>query len=133
MAKYRRKHKFLTTLLEKSDFISVENFTKSVTNQKIDVAKRKVSWLRCHERQLIKEQVILLFMKSDLNQEHQPVKIEKRGEGRKPSIKDIALPVMWPDGRPLSTEKLEDLKELYKLVPRDTPDFYKVVLLSNTA
>lgn len=133
MAKCRRKHKFLITRLEKSDFVSVENLVKAVTNRKVDVAKSKVSWLSCHEIQLIKEQPTTLFMKSDLSQEYQIVNIEKQGRGRKPSIKDIELSPLWPDGRPLSSEKLKDLTELYKLVPQDVQEFYKVLLSSNTA
>lgn len=72
-------------------------------------------------------------MKSDLFQEHQIVNIKKKqGRGRKPSIKDIELPPLWPGGKALSAEKLKDLKELYKLVLKDAQAFQKTLLSSNT-
>lgn len=53
--------------LEKSDFVSVDNLVKAVTNLKVDVGKNKGSWLNCYEIQLIKEQTTNLLMKSDLS------------------------------------------------------------------
>ena len=133
MAKCRRKRKFLITRIQKNDFLSVENLVKAITNRKVDVAKNKVSWLSCHEILLNKDQPTTLFMRSNLIQEHQKVSIEKQGKGRKPSIKDIELPLLWPHGKPISSEKLKDLKEMYKLIPKDVQQFYKVILSSITA
>lgn len=115
MAKCRRKYKFLITRLEKTDFVSVDNILKAVTNRKVDVVKNKVSWLNCHEIMLIKGQPTTLFMKSSLYQEHQIVNTEKQGRGRKPSIKDIELSPLWPDGKPLSTEKTKRSKRIAQI------------------
>jgi len=133
MAKCRRKRKFLITRIGKNDFVSVENLVKAITNRKVDVSRNKVSWLSCHEILLSKDQPTTLLMRSNLSQEHQIVSIEKQGKGRKPCIKYIELPLLWPQRRALSLEKLKDLKEMYKLIPKDVQQFYKTILSSNTA
>ncbi|KAG8251668.1 hypothetical protein J6590_074929 [Homalodisca vitripennis] len=53
------------------------------------------------------------------------VDLEKRKKGRQQrSFKDIQLDHLWPTGKPLSKEKIKDLKEILKLVPQDLKYFY---------
>lgn len=51
--------------------------------------------------------------------------ITKKCKGCKQEYdKSIELPLLWPNGKPLSTAKLNDLKELLQLVPPDAKHFY---------
>lgn len=135
MERCRRKKKFVVVRYTKEHFVSVENIMKSITNRKTDETKQKVSWLDCHEIELQKTAPAILLMKTDVDNSIKPqrVNIEKSGKGRKPVLKDIELPLLWPEGKPLSIEKSADLKYILKLVPKDAKDFYKFLLVSKTS
>lgn len=64
-------------------------------------------------------------MKSKLDGEPQVIDITKGGKGRKqkPNFA-LDLPVLYPSGRELSAAKVQDLKELLKLIPSDAKSFY---------
>lgn len=64
-------------------------------------------------------------MKSNIHDDsYSQVNIGKKGKGRKSIIKEIELPLLWPNGKPLSLEKVKDLREILKLVPHDAKAFY---------
>lgn len=58
-----------------------------------------------------------------LDSAYTEVFIEKGGKGRKPVLKEVDLPPLWPVGKALSVEKNKDLKEIFKLFPQDATPF----------
>lgn len=52
------------------------------------------------------------------------VDIGKRTKGRRASIARILLPLLWPEGKALSKEKINDLKDLLSLIPKDAKPFF---------
>lgn len=68
-----------------------------------------------HEILLEKSQPFLLKMYEMPGADFKIVNIQKRG---KPiSLKEIRLEKLWPEGQPLSKEKVKDLTELLKFLP----------------
>lgn len=69
--------------------------------------------LDTHEILLEKSNPNVIKMKS-YGENFRTVNIEKKGA---PALKDIQLEKLWPNGKPLSKEKIKDLKELLRYVP----------------
>lgn len=64
-------------------------------------------------------------MKSKLTDDAKNIDISKGGKGRKKPIDfESTLPLLHPEGRELSTEKIKDLKDILKLIPSDAKPFY---------
>ncbi|KAL4713786.1 hypothetical protein ACJJTC_012303 [Scirpophaga incertulas] len=125
MENCRRKNKFVVTRLEKDDFQSVAPLQNSITNRKSDVDKQKISWLSTFEIELRRSEPTKLFMKSNLDEEARVVDISKGAKNRKQKPNFVLdLPILYPNGRELSSAKIQDLKELMKLVPSDAKAFY---------
>ncbi|KAF2903716.1 hypothetical protein ILUMI_02459 [Ignelater luminosus] len=57
MVKCKGKKKFMIVHLQADDFVSVENLIKAITGRKMDLERKKVSWFKCHEMKLHKEQL----------------------------------------------------------------------------
>ncbi|KAJ0177334.1 hypothetical protein K1T71_007343 [Dendrolimus kikuchii] len=125
MQNCRRKNKFVVTRLQKDDFKSVTPLQNIITNRKCDENKQKISWLSTFEIELRRDEPLKLFMKSKLEEEPQVIDISRGGKGRKQKSNfAIDLPILYPTGRELSTAKIQDLKELLKLIPTDAKGFY---------
>ncbi|KAG8312693.1 hypothetical protein J6590_108190 [Homalodisca vitripennis] len=126
MKECRKKNKFVVNKLEKHEMVSIDKLLENITNRKVDSNKEKVSWLETHEIKILKSEPFVLYMKTDATKENvQVVDLEKRKKGRQQrSFKDIQLDHLWPTGKPLSKEKIKDLKEILKLVPQDLKHFY---------
>ena len=105
--------------------VSVRLLEKSITNRKVDLNKTSISWLKTHEININKERPTILYMKNHvLDDNFFEVNIEKMGKGRKRDLKLIDLPPLWPEGKPLSAEKIKDLKDMCILIPQDAKSFY---------
>lgn len=104
------------------EFFSTKKLEAAITNRKKDVNKVKINWLDTHEILLEKSEPFKIKMRKTIDSEFQTVCIKRRG----PSIdfKNIELEELWPMGRPLSVEKVIDLKELLELVPDEKKSFY---------
>ena len=121
----RNKNKFIVNKITREDIVSVINLERAITNRKVDINKQSISWLKTHEIVLKKDKPYVLFMKNNIKDEtYAQVDIEKKTKGRKPNLKEIMLPLLWPNGKPLSSEKIKDLKEIMKLIPQDAKVFY---------
>lgn len=125
MRNCRRKNKFQVTKLTKDDFFSIESIQNQITNRKCDIQKQKISWLDIFEIELNKNEPTILHMKSKLTDDAKNIDIGKGGKGRKKPIDfESTLPLLHPEGRELSTEKIKDLKGILKLIPSDAKPFY---------
>lgn len=128
----RRKNKFVINRITAQDMVSVVNLERAITNRKSDVNKEHINWLKLHEITLKKENPTLLFMKiHTADSVYTEVNIEKGGKGRKPVLKEVNLPPLWPKGKALSVEKIKDLKEILKLVPQDAKPFFNFLKTVN--
>lgn len=123
MEKCRVRNKFVVNRMSSLDFFSVKTLEKEITNRKIDLNKKKISWLETHEIVIEKSQPGIIKMRNKIDGPFQCVNIEKRG-GSLSSVGTIELEQLWPDGKPLSTEKVADLKKLLYLVPDEFKPFY---------
>lgn len=125
MQNCRRKNKFIVTKFTKTDFLSVEPLLKNITNRKKDINKEKISWQKTFEIEIRKSDPNKLNFKSDITSETIPiVDITKHSKDRQTSSKNIELPPLYPDGRPLSLAKIKDLKDMLSLIPKDAKPFY---------
>lgn len=64
----------------------------------------------------------MIKMRNKVDGEFQCVDIKKRGQPI--DFKHIDLDKLWPNERVLSTEKMNDLKQLLELVPDEKKNFY---------
>ncbi|KAH9631331.1 hypothetical protein HF086_007666 [Spodoptera exigua] len=120
MRNCRRKNKFEVTKHTKDDFFSIESIQNQITNRKCDIQKQKIFWLDTFEIELVKNEPTMLHMKSKLTDVAKSIDICKGGKGRKNQIDfETALPLLHPEGRELSTEKIKDLKDILRLIPSD--------------
>lgn len=131
MQECRITNKFTVNRMSGGDFFSVKNLEKEITNRKVDINKKKINWLETHEIVLEKSQPGIIKMKKKIDGEFQCVNIEKRG-GNISDFGKIDLDLLWPDGKALSKEKIENLKEILKLVPEEHKQFYSFLDLVTT-
>lgn len=120
----RLENKFQVNRLSSEDFFSVKELEKLITNRKVDVNKQKINWMETHEIRLEKSQPNILKMKRKMNDDFQSVDIAK-GSANKIDFGRVELEPLWPNGRPLSKEKLKDLQEMMELVPKKYKYFYE--------
>lgn len=111
--------------MEKEDFVSTEKLEKNITNRKMFINKVKVNWLKTKHIQIRKDNVHSVFMSSDNNEEYQELYIGRKFKGSAlPLCSELLIP-LWPDGKPITQAKLDDLKSMFSLIPEDCLSFYK--------
>lgn len=120
----RIENKFCIERLHGDDFFSVKQLEEATTNRKKDTDNVKVSWLDTHEILIEKSDPFTIKMRKHFQGVFQSVNIKKRGPPI--DLQSIELDNLWPFGKPLSDEKVKDLKELLKLnlIPNDKKEFY---------
>ncbi|KAJ2940817.1 hypothetical protein O0L34_g5819 [Tuta absoluta] len=113
--------------MQKNDFVSSSKLESLVTNRKKAVDGSKISWLKTKEIVLKKEDMFSIFMRPDLDEktEYTVVNIKKNTRGRQIVLRKELMDPLWPTGKPIPTPKLQDLKSLMHLIPRDDQGFYK--------
>lgn len=105
------------------DFVSIEKLEKNITNRKVFINKVKVNWLTTKNIQIRKD-VHSVFMSSGNNEEYQELYIGRKFKGSVlPLCSEFLIP--WPDGKPITQAKLDDLKSMFNLIPEDCLSFYK--------
>lgn len=127
MRNCRIKNKFQVNRLSSDDFFSVQKLEELIVNRKMDVNKQKINWMETHEILLEKSHPNIIKMKRKFKDEFQSVDIAKRGTNVI-DFESVELDRLWPNGRPLSKAKLEDLKEMMELVPDKYKYFYEFLL-----
>lgn len=131
MRECRKKNVIEVNRMSSENFFSVECLEALITNRKVDVNKEKVSWLDTHEILIEKNQPGILKMRKDFSSPFQTVNIKKNK--RELDVKDTVLGALWPNGRPISQEKLKDLKDMIELVPQEHRHFYERLNTVKTA
>lgn len=85
-----------------------------ITNRKTDINKQKINWMETHEILLDKRHLTIIKMRRRLDDEFQVVDLAKSNGT---DFDSVELGQLWPNGRPISQAKKEDIKELLQLVP----------------
>ncbi|XP_022816992.1 uncharacterized protein LOC111349897 [Spodoptera litura] len=120
-----KKTPLVPVKMEKEDFVSTEKLEKNITNRKLFVNKLKVNWLRTKHIQLRKDNVHSIFMRSDDIEEYQELYIGRKFKGSMLPLSSELLIPLWPDGKPITQAKLNDIKSMFNLIPEDCLSFYK--------
>lgn len=127
----RKRNALVVHRMEKEDFIGTKMLEAVTTNRKVDTEKGKINWLKTREVVIRKDKPLSIFMKSEFHQvSHVEINIErKQGRGRPfiqplQSLSEHLIP-LWPTGKPISKPKLEDLKFLLSLIPKDARAMYR--------
>lgn len=105
------------------EFFSVDNLLKYTTNRKTDCNKAKISWMETHEIVMEKSNPLTIQMKKQVDGESQSVNLTKKGCDVM-GFKQIELEKLWPEGRPLTPEKVKDLKSMMYLIDDEAKPFY---------
>lgn len=124
MKSCRIKNQFEINRLSSQDFFSVRKLEELITNRKVDVNKQKINWMETHEILLNKAQPHIIKMKRKIDDDFQIVDIAKINS-KTINFGKVELEQLWPNGRPLSEAKLNDLMELMELVPDKYKYFYE--------
>lgn len=111
--------------MKTEDFLSTNKIKKKLVNRKVCVNKKKINWLKTKEILIEKEKPYSIFMKTTESVEFQELNIEKRAKKISLEISDKDLTLLWPNGKEIPQVKLDDLKSMFDLIPKDCIAFYK--------
>lgn len=92
----------------------------------VNFNKLKINWMETHEIILDKSQPNIIKMKRKIGDDFQTVDIAK-GNTDNIDFERVELEQLWPNGRPLSVAKLNDLREMMELVPDKYKYFYQLL------
>ncbi|XP_047518759.1 uncharacterized protein LOC125058680 [Pieris napi] len=120
-----KKNPLVPMKMKRNDFVSTEKLEKNITNRKMFVNKVKVNWLKTKHIQLRKENEHSFFMKTDDNEHYQELHIGRKYKGSLLPLSAELLVPLWPEGKPITQAKLNDLKSMFNLIPEDCLLFYK--------
>jgi hypothetical protein len=125
----KKNNKFKVIRMQPEDFLSTEELSQACTIRKTTETGEKVEWLKIQWLQVRKSEPLKLFFKYTL-QDDMPfscVSFVKRG---RPVNWPVTLKKLYPAKRPLSAEKLADIKKLLKYVPPLHHEFYNCMTVS---
>lgn len=117
MKNCRVNNPFDVTKMSVNDFFSCETLVNNITKRdKDDENKEKVSWLKTHEILLSKNHPFKLLMNYDVTkEEHFTLDYSKKTSV---SWQSLERHLAYPQGRPLSSAKLQDFRKNYELFPQ---------------
>ena len=124
----RKKNPLVVHEMKKELFFSVKPLEGMFVNRKVDIDGNKISWLKSREKVLKKNSSYSLF----LNKTFLPVGLievnlqgMRRGKHTKQKLDfEKTLPLLWPEGKNISSEKLQNIKELLELVENLKHEYY---------
>lgn len=128
--------KFIVTEMSVEHFVSCEVLKAVSTNRKKTTSKECLNWFTFHTITFKKGHPFELFFETYGNLENKfdesieqqqdyrkTIAINKRGAAVK-NFGAIELPLLYPNGRNISTDKKKDLLDLLEFVPLEYPSFY---------
>lgn len=114
---------FDVNVMATNDFVSSEMLEKQITNRKKDIAGEKINWLKIRSILHLKQKPMIIYIKDD-NDKAQIIDFKKRNISQD-NLAQIELNQLYPHGKTITTEKLNDLMDLLKYVPPEFHSFYK--------
>ena len=126
----RNKKPFIVTEMTKNDFVGVQNIEKKIVNRKVSVDGEKINWLHIRAIKMEKSEPFLLKVQlNSFSDPFQTINIKKReilpGRPTQENIFLNSLTPLWPKGKPIADAKLNNLKEMFHLIPKDCYTFYE--------
>lgn len=128
--------KFIVKELEAEHFLGCDVLQAVSTNRKKTITKEPVNWFKTHTIKYIKGQPFQLYVESydDLKQKFNEaleiqqdyskvIPIHKKGVNVA-NFGAIELPILYPAGRTISTDKKKDLLDLLDFIPLEFHSFY---------
>lgn len=127
----RRKNPLIVHRMEREHFYGTGRLEKAIVNRKSDIRNNKINWFKFKEIEMQKEKPFSIFVKSnDFQSEAQEINIQRK-RGRPSETRENFneyLDQLWPNGKAISTKKLDDLKFLLPFIPKDDQKFYKKLI-----
>lgn len=126
----RKRNPFVVTVMEKTDFKSSATLENMVINRKKDIVGEKVNWLQVREIKIEKCQPYSLFFKYSHNDtdDYIEVDIKPKQKGKQNLTFNLEMELLWPEGKPISPLKLNDIKSVMHLIPEVDQHFYKTLI-----
>lgn len=120
-----KKAAFDVNFMSTEDFHSSENVTAMLTNRK-KVDGQTVSWLKIRSLRVSEETPNIMEYKYTHNEdiEYSKVSFCKRLKGRPAQLHNIVLDLKFPNGKPITTAKKNDLLSMLCLIPPMYHGFY---------
>lgn len=120
-AKLSKPH-FNVNVMSGQDFISSADLVRIITNRKKNTDGNKINWF--HMRSLSYDENEPFFVHVVSNDgTKQQINIKKNGFDAD-SFNKCDVPMLYPNGRPISIKKYNDLMQLMKYVPEAKRDFF---------
>lgn len=113
--------------MTKNDFKSTEKLERNTINRNKFTDKSKINWLKTQEIKIEKDKKYSLFMRQSLKEDFKELNIDKNIKGNVLEINKNDLCLLWPEGKPISPAKLNDLQSLFPYIPEDCIEFYKAL------
>lgn len=124
MKNARKKNPLIVKTIETSDFKSTATLGINIVNRKYDTSQKNINWLHFKQIKLVKDKPLSIFINEGYNDNFLEVN-QKRNPGRPASFEmTCLLKTLWPKGKPISKEKIKDIKSIMKLIPDDCIEVY---------
>ncbi|CAG4955556.1 unnamed protein product [Parnassius apollo] len=110
------------------DFVGVSKMMKTIVNRKKDIEGNAISWLKTKEINIFKNRPSRIFLSTCHGGQTHEVDLNKKPKRRainNPLTLSRHYEQLWPQGKPISQPKLEDIKFLLHLVPSDARKYYE--------
>lgn len=121
----KKEPKFVVTQMTKTDFFSSESLEKLIVNRKKTISGEKINWFRFQKIIYERENQFLLKSVDYGNGDAvQTISLAKRGSN---NVLRKKLNYLYPDGRPISKKKYDDLQQLSKNIPEQYRSFYRLL------
>lgn len=123
----RKKNPFVVNDMLAEELFSTLEIEQKITNRKVNTNKEKVNWLKIRTIKICKAEPFTIFYKTNFrDDEYTEINIKKRIKSRSSSTSDNfwAMPLLWPDGKPILQKKLDDIKSYLHLIPSHLQNFY---------
>lgn len=125
----KKEPNFVVTEMKKTDFYSSESLEKSIVNRKKTISGNKINWFKIQKIIYEKENPFLLKICAyGIVNTVQTVSLLKRGTS---NVFGRTLSYMYPDGRPITKAKYDDLQQLLKNIPENYRSFYRSLRYAN--
>jgi hypothetical protein len=115
----KREPNFKVTEMTTQDFFSTSPLEKDVVNRKTFIDGKKVEWLKTCWIRLEKENPRALKMKQTHNEDYpfSTLDLNRRIRERSQAFENIGLPLLYPNERTLTKEKLKDVLDFCQYIP----------------
>lgn len=111
-----------------NDFLSTKILETAVTNRKQSTDGSQVNWLKMQCIKVERAKPFSIQYKYDLNdEEYKTIDLRIHTVGKPTLLKNVDQPLLYPNGRTISKEKLKDMKDLLKYIPPIKHEYFTLL------